>query len=184
VWLAEIVGVAGVLAAAFRGVVRWIGGNTDWAYTGLAFAVSIVLLASPRLLHLLLKKRQQDSVVANGGHAEHFAPVAVAPATALGPATVTTPSPPLAVYSTLTGEPTLDTNTFEVLKWFSTFPKGAVPIGAVQQVFGMDYPTAVSCVERLWDLKFLRTVVVAPGEWNGQYGITPTGYDFVRRNSR
>ena len=90
---------------------------------------------------------------------------------------------PQAVYSTLNiemEEPHLEGEAFHVLKWFSTFPKGSAPVSGVEYMCQMDHSTALSCVQELWRLKFIRTVVQAPGEWNGQYAITQKGADYVR----
>jgi len=91
--------------------------------------------------------------------------------------------PPPGIYSTLTTEPrapTLDRKTFEVLKWFSTFPRnGSAPVSYVAQVHGLGSSAALACVQELWHLKFIETVVVAPGEWNGRYAITGKGFDYV-----
>jgi hypothetical protein len=92
-------------------------------------------------------------------------------------------TPPQAVYSTLNiemEEPHLEGEAFHVLKWFSTFPKGSAPVSGVEYMCQMDHSTALSCVQELWRLKFIRTVVQAPGEWNGQYAITQKGADYVR----
>jgi hypothetical protein len=95
--------------------------------------------------------------------------------------------PPPAIYSALatgTKDTTLDQKTFEVLKWFSTFPRyGAAPVSHVAQEHGMDLSAALACVQKLWHLNYIRTAVVAPGEWNGQYAITDSGHHYVRTHA-
>jgi hypothetical protein len=94
---------------------------------------------------------------------------------------------PSSIYSTLATEPedpTLDRETFEVLKWLSTLsPLGAAPVSHVAQVNGMDPSVALACVQKLWRLNFIKTTVVAPGEWNGEYAITGTGRHYVRTHA-
>jgi hypothetical protein len=80
--------------------------------------------------------------------------------------------------------PTLDRKSFEVLKWFSTFtPNASAPVSYVAQVHELDSRAALACVKELWHLKFIETVAVAPGEWNGRYAITGKGLDYVRTHA-
>jgi predicted transcriptional regulator len=92
--------------------------------------------------------------------------------------------PPPGIYSTLGTEleaPTLDQMTFEVLRWFGTFPRyGAAPVSHIAQVYGMDSSAARACVQELLHLGFIWTAVTARGEWNGQYAITDKGRHYVR----
>lgn len=80
-------------------------------------------------------------------------------------------------------EPVLDSRTFHVLKWFSTFPRGSAPVVAVAQACQMDFGDALDCVKTLWQLKFIKTVVIAPGEWKGQYAITDRGFEYVKNHA-
>jgi DNA-binding IclR family transcriptional regulator len=79
-----------------------------------------------------------------------------------------------------TSDPALDAETFHVLKWFHTLPiMGSAPVSGVAYMCGMDSSTALSCVKQLHALGFIRTVGIAPGEWNGEYAITAPGRDYV-----
>ncbi len=100
--------------------------------------------------------------------------------------TSTSAVPPQPIYSTLAAEleePKLDSKAFHVLKWFSTFPRGSAPVTAVAQVCQMELSDALDCVKQLWNLRFIKTVVIAPGEWNGQYAITEKGMGYVRNHA-
>ncbi len=67
---------------------------------------------------------------------------------------------------------------------FRPFLKEQCPIHAgsrsyVAQVHGLESSAALACVQELWHLNLIKTVVVAPGEWNGRYAITSKGFDYV-----
>ncbi len=161
----ELIRNLGVLLAWCAAIVRRVQHAPLWQVCGLVVVVPIACWASARWLSRKSKVHQ--------------------PAEAPSPEKSAIPPP--GIYSTLTSEskaPTLDRKTFEVLKWFSTFPRnGSAPVSYVAQVHGLDSIAALACVQELWHLKFIKTVVVAPGEWNGQYAITDTGFDYVRTHA-
>jgi lysylphosphatidylglycerol synthetase-like protein (DUF2156 family) len=94
---------------------------------------------------------------------------------------------PLSIYSTLAAakveQTTLDPLTFHVLKYFWTFPIGSASVSVVSHSCQISLDEALDCVKRLWHLKLIKTLIPAPGEWNGQYQITPRGSDYVRNHA-
>ncbi len=151
-----------VVVAWFLGLVRWVQHAPWWQVCGLV-VVPPTALCSIFAFWLYRKSK--------------------APYPPETPPPEKSALPPQAIYRTLTTEPkapTLDRQTFEVLKWFSTFqPNVSAPVSYVAQVHGLDSSAALACVKELWHLKFIETVVVAPGEWNGRYAITDKGFNYV-----
>jgi len=96
--------------------------------------------------------------------------------------------PSQAIYSTLTAElesPKLSPKAFHVLKWFNQINSntGAGDVQIVAHICGMDASDALACIQELWGLKFIKTAIVMPGEWNSHYAITQKGRDYVRENA-
>jgi predicted nucleotide-binding protein len=71
---------------------------------------------------------------------------------------------------------------FHVLKWFSQInpDTGAGNVPIVAQSCGLDTSDALACIQELWGLKFIKTAIIMPGEWNSHYAITDKGRDYVR----
>ena len=155
-----------VLLAWCLGIVRWFQHAPWWHVCGLVIVPPIVLCCVFAFWRYLKSKAQS-------------------PAETRSPEKTAVPLP--GIYSTLATElesPTLGQITFEVLKWFSTFPRyGAAPVSLVAQVHGMDSSAARACVQELLHLGFIWTAVVAPGEWNGQYAITDKGRHYVKTHA-
>lgn len=80
----------------------------------------------------------------------------------------------------------LDAKSFHVLKWLSQINpiNGAANVDIVAYSCGLDQSDALNCIMELWNLRFIETAVVMPGEWNSHYKITEEGRDYVRLNAR
>jgi hypothetical protein len=80
----------------------------------------------------------------------------------------------------------LSGKSFNVLKWFSQIDpiNGAANVDIVASSCRLDQSEALECIKELWNLEFLETAVVMPGEWYSHYKITPEGRRHVRLNAR
>jgi len=157
--------VGPVVVAWLVGLVRWVQHAPWWQVGGL-----LIVLPAACCVFALWRSRKSETY--------HSAET---------PSSEQRANTPLRIYSTLTTDleaPALARKTFEVLKWFSTFPpNGAAPVSLVAQVHEMDLSAAQACVQELWHLHFIRTVMAAPGDWNGQYAITDEGFNYVRTHA-
>ena len=74
---------------------------------------------------------------------------------------------------------------FHVLKLFSQAHRdfGAMSVKMVSYRCQISEDEALACVKELWNRKFIRTVSVAPGEWNSDYAITQEGRRYVAQNA-
>jgi hypothetical protein len=75
--------------------------------------------------------------------------------------------------------------TFEVLKTYSRFPSpnAAMSVKMVCDMGGYAYDEALAAVQELHRMKYIRTLIAAPGNWNGHFQITPIGRDYVNRHA-
>jgi predicted transcriptional regulator len=155
-----------VFLGSCAGIVRWFQHAPRWQVCGLVIVPPTLLCCVFAFWHYLKSRAQSRAGTPSGGN---------------------TAVPPPVIYSTLVTElegPTLDRMTFEVLKWFNTFPRfGAAPVSHVAQVHGIDSSAAFAYVQKLLHLGFIWTAVIAPGEGNGQYQITDKGRHYVRTHA-
>jgi hypothetical protein len=75
--------------------------------------------------------------------------------------------------------------TFHVLKAYSNFSSAhaAMSVDMVSQYCQIPPDRALPAVKELHGMKYIRTVITAPGEWNGHFQITPIGRDYVNRHA-
>jgi hypothetical protein len=75
--------------------------------------------------------------------------------------------------------------TFHILKAYNNFtsPHSAMGVNAVSHYCQVTREEALPAVQELHRIKYIFTLIPAPGEWNGEYQITPIGRDYVRRHA-
>jgi hypothetical protein len=75
--------------------------------------------------------------------------------------------------------------TFHVLKAYNNFPSqnAAMSVDMVGQYCQITRDEALAAVKELHKMKYIRTLITAPGEWNGHFQITPIGRDYVMRHA-
>jgi hypothetical protein len=75
--------------------------------------------------------------------------------------------------------------TFHVLRAYNrVYPKGALGIRGLAGYCQISEVDALTSVQELWNMKYIRTVIDMPGEWNSEYAITDIGRDYVRRHAK
>ena len=79
----------------------------------------------------------------------------------------------------------LSPKAFHVLKWFNQInpDTGAGNVEIVAYSCEIDAREALACIQELWDLKFIKTAIVMPGEWKSHYAITQAGRNYVTENA-
>jgi hypothetical protein len=75
--------------------------------------------------------------------------------------------------------------TFHILKAYNNFtsPHSAMSVDAVSHYCQVTREEALPAVQELHRMKYIFTLTPAPGEWNGEYQITPIGRDYARRHA-
>jgi DNA-directed RNA polymerase subunit RPC12/RpoP len=75
--------------------------------------------------------------------------------------------------------------TFHVLRAYNRiYPKGALGVMGLVGYCQISEVDALASVQELWNMKYIRTVIDMPGEWNSEYAITDIGRDYVRRHAK
>jgi hypothetical protein len=74
--------------------------------------------------------------------------------------------------------------SFHILKAYGNFnsQNAAMSVDMVCHYCQLKTEEALPAVKQLHGLGFIKTVVNAPGEWNGHYQITAIGRDYIRRH--
>jgi hypothetical protein len=82
-------------------------------------------------------------------------------------------------------ETILSEMTFHVLRAYNRiYPNGALGVRGLSGYCQISEADALACVQQLWNMKYIRTLIDMPGEWNSEYAITDLGRDYVRRHAK
>lgn len=75
--------------------------------------------------------------------------------------------------------------TFHVLRAYNRiYPNGTLGVRGLAGYCQIPEGDALASVQELWNMKYIRTVIDMPGEWNSEYAITDFGRDYVRRHAK